>query len=78
MLLARKIDTRWLMMFGLALFCLSMWSFSYITSAWSGGELLLPQVLRGLPQVFAVAPVVTLGLGSLPPERLSTPAACST
>jgi DHA2 family multidrug resistance protein len=30
----------------------------------------LPQVLRGLPQVFAVAPSVTLGLGSLPPERL--------
>jgi DHA2 family multidrug resistance protein len=26
--------------------------------------------LRGFPQVFAVAPAVTLGLGSLPPERL--------
>ena len=69
-LLARKIDTRWLMMFGLALFGLSMWSFSYITSQWSGGELFLPQVLRGFPQVFAVAPAVTLGLGSLPVERL--------
>jgi MFS transporter, DHA2 family, multidrug resistance protein len=68
--LAKKIDTRWLMMFGLALFGLSMWSFSYITSQWSGGELLVPQVLRGFPQVFAVAPAVTLGLGSLPPERL--------
>ena len=28
------------------------------------------KVLRGLPQVFAVAPSVMLGLGSLPPERL--------
>jgi DHA2 family multidrug resistance protein len=27
-------------------------------------------VLRGFPQVFAVAPAVTLGLGSLPPARL--------
>jgi DHA2 family multidrug resistance protein len=27
-------------------------------------------VLRGFPQVFAVAPAVNLGLGSLPPERL--------
>jgi MFS transporter, DHA2 family, multidrug resistance protein len=27
-------------------------------------------VLRGFPQVFAVAPAVTLGLGSLPPDRL--------
>jgi DHA2 family multidrug resistance protein len=69
-LLAKRFDTRWLMMFGLALFGLSMWSFSLITSQWSGGELLVPQVLRGFPQVFAVAPAVTLGLGSLPPERL--------
>jgi MFS transporter, DHA2 family, multidrug resistance protein len=68
--LARKFDTRWLMMFGLALFGLSMWSFTAITSQWGGGELLVPQILRGFPQVFAVAPAVTLGLGSLPPERL--------
>jgi len=32
--------------------------------------LLIPQILRGLPQVFAIAPSVHLGLGSLPPERL--------
>jgi DHA2 family multidrug resistance protein len=69
-LLARKFDTRWLMMFGLALFGVSMWAFSYITSDWSDGELLVPQILRGFPQVFAVAPAVTLGLGSLSPERL--------
>jgi DHA2 family multidrug resistance protein len=30
----------------------------------------VPQILRGFPQVFAVAPSVNLGLGSLPPERL--------
>jgi MFS transporter, DHA2 family, multidrug resistance protein len=69
-LLARKIDLRWLMMFGLASFGLSMWSFSFITHDWGAAELLLPQLLRGFPQVFAVAPSVNLGLGSLPPERL--------
>jgi MFS transporter, DHA2 family, multidrug resistance protein len=69
-ILARKFDTRWLMMFGLACFGFSMWSFSFITSDWGGAELLIPQILRGFPQVFAVAPSVTLGLGSLPPERL--------
>jgi DHA2 family multidrug resistance protein len=58
------------MMFGLALFGLAMWSFSTITHDWGGAELLLPQFLRGFPQVFAVAPSVTLGLGSLPAERL--------
>jgi MFS transporter, DHA2 family, multidrug resistance protein len=68
--LGRKIDLRWLMMFGLASFGLAMWSFSFITHDWGGDQLLLPQVLRGFPQVFAVAPSVTLGLGSLPPVRL--------
>lgn len=68
--LARRMDTRWLMMAGLASFGAAMLAFSYITSDWSGSELLLPQALRGFPQVFAVAPAVTLGLGSLPPERL--------
>jgi MFS transporter, DHA2 family, multidrug resistance protein len=69
-ILARKFDTRWLMMAGLASFGLSMWSFSFITHDWGGDQLFLPQVLRGLPQVFAVAPAVNLGLGSLPPDRL--------
>ena len=68
--LAKRFDTRWLMMFGLAMFALSMWSFSGITHDWSGKELFLPQFLRGFPQVFAIAPAVTLGLGSLTPERL--------
>jgi len=30
-MLARKFDTRWLMMFGFALFSLALWSFSFIT-----------------------------------------------
>ncbi|HVB14962.1 MAG TPA: DHA2 family efflux MFS transporter permease subunit [Stellaceae bacterium] len=69
-LLARKFDTRWLMMVGLGSFGLAMWSFSAITHDWGGSQLLVPQILRGLPQVFAVAPAVTLGLGSLPLQRL--------
>ena len=69
-ILSKKIDARWLMMFGMACFAVSMWSYSFITSQWSAAELLVPQILRGFPQVFAVAPSVNLGLGSLPPERL--------
>ena len=69
-LLAKRIDMRWLMMFGLGLFALSMWSFAQVTHNWGARELLLPQFLRGFPQVFAVAPAVTIGLGSLTPERL--------
>jgi len=69
-LLARRFDLRWLLMAGLASFALAMWSFSFITHDWGSDQLLLPQILRGFPQVFAVAPVVNLGLGSLPPDRL--------
>jgi DHA2 family multidrug resistance protein len=68
--LGRRMDLRWLMMFGLACFGLAMLSYSYITHDWGADQLLLPQVLRGFPQVFVVAPAVTLGLGSLAPERL--------
>ena len=68
--LGKRIDLRWLMLFGLASFGLSMWSFTFITNDWGGDQLLVPQILRGFPQVFAVAPSVTLGLGSLPPARL--------
>ena len=69
-ILARKFDTRWLMMAGMACFGLSLWSFSFITHDWGWRELLVPQILRGFPQVFVVAPAVTLGLGSLSPARL--------
>ncbi|GAN81565.1 DHA2 family efflux MFS transporter permease subunit [Acidocella aminolytica] len=69
-MLAKRFDLRWLMMAGLVCFGLGMWSFSYITSEWGWQQLLVPQILRGFPQVFCVAPSVTLGLGSLPPARL--------
>jgi DHA2 family multidrug resistance protein len=68
--LARRIDLRWLMMAGLAGFAVSMWTFAPITHDWGWRELLLPQAFRGFSQQFAVAPAVTLTLGSLAPERL--------
>ena len=70
-MLARRIDMRWLMMFGLASFAVAMWLFSYITHDWGADQLFVPQLLRGFPQVFAVAPAVSLGLGSLPAARLN-------
>ncbi len=68
--LARRVDLRVLMTFGMAAFGLSMLGFSRITSDWGAQQLFWPQVLRGFPQVFAVAPAVSLGLGSLSPARL--------
>src|SRR5215831_16131923 len=69
-ILAKKFDIRWLMMLGFASFGLAMWSYTFITHDWGADQLLIPQILRGLPQVFAVAPAVNLGLASLPPDRL--------
>jgi DHA2 family multidrug resistance protein len=69
-MLARKIDLRWLMVFGLLCFGFGLWRFTPITHDWGWRELLLPQAFRGFAQQFAVAPIVTLALGSLPQERL--------
>jgi DHA2 family multidrug resistance protein len=71
-LLANRIDLRWLMMFGLACFGLGMWWFTPLTHDWGWRELLLPQAFRGFAQIFSVAPVVTLTLGMLPPDRLKS------
>lgn len=68
--LANRVDLRWIMMFGLGLFAISMWDFSPITHDWGAHELLLPQALRGIAQQLAVPPVVTLTLGGLAPARL--------
>jgi len=65
--LANRVDLRSLMMFGLACFPMGLWSFTPITHDWGWSELLLPQAFR-----VAVAPVVTLTLGGLPPEQLAT------
>ncbi len=42
-MLARRVDLRWLMMFGLACFGASMWNFTPLTHDWGWRELLLPQ-----------------------------------
>jgi hypothetical protein len=60
------------MMFGLACFGIGMWSFTPITHDWGWEELLLPHAFRGFAQQFCVAPIVTLTLGMLPPERLKS------
>jgi DHA2 family multidrug resistance protein len=58
------------MMFGLACFATAMWLFTPVTHDWGWRELLLPQAFRGFAQQFSVAPIVTLTLGILPPDRL--------
>jgi DHA2 family multidrug resistance protein len=71
-MLANRVDMRWLMMFGLACFAIATWQYAAVTHDWGWRELLLPQAFRGFAQQFCVAPIVTLTLGALPPERLKS------
>jgi MFS transporter, DHA2 family, multidrug resistance protein len=68
--LARFIDMRLLMEFGLVCFGLGCYLYVPLTNDWGWRELLLPQALRGIGQQFCVPPIVTMALGSLPPSRL--------
>ncbi len=67
---SRRVDLRWLLMFGLACYAASLFLFAPLTHDWGWQELLWPQALRGLAQPFCVAPTVILTLGGLPPDRL--------
>lgn len=70
--LARFVDLRKLMVFGLACFGLGCYLFVPLTHEWGWQQLLLPQALRGFGQQFSIAPIVTMALGSLPPARLKS------
>ncbi len=71
-MLANRVDLRWLMMAGLACFGIATWLYGSVTHDWGWRELILPQAFRGFAQQFCVAPIVTLTLGILPPERLKS------
>ncbi len=68
----RFIDMRLLLLFGLCCFALGCYLYVPLTHDWGWQQLLLPQALRGIGQQFAVPPIVTMALGSLPPSRLKS------
>ncbi|VXC70367.1 EmrB/QacA subfamily drug resistance transporter [Burkholderia sp. 8Y] len=69
---SRFIDMRVLLVFGLICFGLGCYFYTPLTNEWGWQQLLLPQALRGIGQQFAVPPIVTMALGSLPPSRLKS------
>ena len=68
----RFVSMRVLMVFGLCLFGLGCYLYVPLTNDWGWQQFLLPQALRGIGQQFAVPPIVTMALGSLPPSRLKS------
>lgn len=71
-LATKFIDMRVLLVFGLVCFGAGCYLYTPLTNQWGWHELLLPQALRGIGQQFAVPPIVTMALGSLPPSRLKS------
>jgi MFS transporter, DHA2 family, multidrug resistance protein len=71
-MLANRIDLRWLLMFGLLSFGMSMALFAPLMNQWGWQEMLWPLAFRGLAAPFAMASTITLALGGLPPERLKS------
>jgi MFS transporter, DHA2 family, multidrug resistance protein len=65
-----KVDMRFLIAFGLAIFALGSWQMTWITREYDFYELLVPQILRGVGMMFAMVPANTIALGTLAPDRV--------
>lgn len=68
--LARKIDPRRVIAFGLVLFAVSTWMLTGITDDWAFRELFLPQALRGIALMSCMVPINIVSLGTLPPDKI--------
>jgi DHA2 family multidrug resistance protein len=68
--LMSKIDQRLMLAFGFAVVALSNWEATYITKDWDFAQLFIPQILRGFGMMFAIVPITSISLGTLPPDRL--------
>jgi MFS transporter, DHA2 family, multidrug resistance protein len=68
--LMQKLDPRVMLAIGLSGFALGTWLASGITKDWDFGELLVPQVLRGVSLMLCMVPINNVALGTLPPSRL--------
>ncbi|HYM73853.1 MAG TPA: MFS transporter [Stellaceae bacterium] len=69
-ILARKLDLRLLLAFGMFLFMVSMYLTATLTNQTAFWELLVPQVLRGVALMFCFLPANLIALGSLPADLL--------
>jgi DHA2 family multidrug resistance protein len=68
--LMSRVDARYMLGFGFAVVAISNWQMTFVTHDWDFGELFIPQILRGFGMMFAIVPITSLSLGTLPPDRL--------
>ncbi len=68
--IARRIDLRLMLAFGLGLFAFSMYLTAGLTNQSSFPELLVPQAVRGVSLMFCYLPANMIALGSVPQDKL--------
>lgn len=68
--IARRIDLRLMLAFGLGLFAFSMYLTAGLTNQASFPELMLPQAVRGISLMFCYLPANMIALGSVPQDKL--------
>jgi DHA2 family multidrug resistance protein len=68
--IARRIDLRVMLAFGLGLFAFSMYLTAGLTNQASFPELLVPQAVRGISLMFCYLPANMIALGSIPTDKL--------
>ena len=68
--LSTRVDGRYVIAVGFAMFAASLWMFSGVTDDWGFRELFWPQVIRGLAMLLCIVPAVGMALNGVPPEEL--------
>lgn len=66
----KKMDLRWMLSIGFAMFALGAWLNAQITADSAYWEFFLPQALRGTALMLCFVPINTLTLGLLPVEEV--------
>ena len=72
--IARNIDLRIMLAFGMGLFAVAMYLTAGLTNQASFTELLVPQALRGVALMFCYLPANLIALGTLAPDKLKNAA----
>ena len=68
--LAARVDPRWMIGIGLALFAVSCFQLLPVTGDWAFWELFASQAVRGVGLMMCMVSISMLALGTLPPERV--------
>jgi DHA2 family multidrug resistance protein len=68
--LSENVDRRIVISVGLPLFALSLWLTSHMTAQWGFGELVIPQLVRGLSVMLCIVPTVGMALSAFQGQEL--------